>query len=107
MSKKAVFNKVELETRKAVQYLEDLVAALKKGTIYLEKGDDYVELSPPPQFTMNVQAVQKKCRERLLVELSWPKGDSLCQDRTPEPELRILAAAPPVAKEPGEVQAAE
>ena len=72
MSKKREI-KVEgdMDVSKAVEYLERLAQGIKSGRVHLEKGVDVVELRPAQTLTVEVQAVQKKDKEKVVIELSW------------------------------------
>ena len=77
--------------------IECLLAALKKGRVFVQKGDEYVGLTFPSAVNANIEASQTKTRERLCIRLSWARSEAVEQYDDPKAELRILDSEPAVA----------
>lgn len=71
MDKRKVSTVQTLDLKDAASYLEDLLAAFKKGTITVSKGDENVVLSPASPVFLEIEAKKRKNKERFSFELSW------------------------------------
>jgi amphi-Trp domain-containing protein len=71
-----------------VSLLEDLLAGIRSGELFLEHGAQSVSLSPSGQFKVEIAAKHKPGRESLCIELGW---------ELPAPTLRVGAVADPPA----------
>ncbi|MBD3380863.1 MAG: amphi-Trp domain-containing protein [candidate division Zixibacteria bacterium] len=90
MSKKELSFKGRVEPARAVNFLNDLVAGLNSGGFYLQNGDDYIGLKPNQHLLMEVEASQKKGKDKITIELSWDREDIQTEDM----KLRITSAPP-------------
>ena len=81
MGKKEISYKGKVEYQKAIEYLEELVKGLKSGEVYLQDGEEFVELSPAKVVQIEASASQKKEKEKFSLELSWylnePEGGDI------------------------------
>jgi amphi-Trp domain-containing protein len=72
-------NKVTIEGRiertRLVEQLESLVASLKAGTVCVRQGDESVRLCPAPIVEFEMEASQKKDKEKLSLKISWKAGE--------------------------------
>ena len=59
----------------AVSYLENLIESIKTGAVHLEKGANVMALHPSELLKVEVQAVQKKDKEKITIELAWKRSD--------------------------------
>jgi len=102
MGKKEVVYKARLENAKAMDYLKKILDSLDSGTCYLQSDDSVVALEPAELVDLEVEALEKRDKKRLTIELSWyaPSPSSEV------PDLRITTEAPEVvpAPEPEEVE---
>jgi amphi-Trp domain-containing protein len=99
MGKKEVELNSELTLEKAVEYLESILAGLKKGKVFIQQDDEVVELTPNKTVAIEVEAKQKKHGEKLSFKLSWKKE---CTEKTEKEEkeiFRITSTQPDVKTE--------
>ncbi len=75
MSKKEINLNVVLDKNEIIQYLESLAQNLKSEKLVIEKGNQFLSLTPSAQIEINVEAKQKKEKEKLRIELSWSTED--------------------------------
>ena len=80
MSKKEVSFKGRLEQQQAMAYLNELVTGLKTGTVYVQNGDGYVSLSPGKLINIEIEAVEKKDKEKLVIEMTWGRDEEVAED---------------------------
>jgi len=70
-------NEVILESAvpvpQVVEYLEQLVAALKSGAVHVHVGSQEIVLGPRDVLGFELRARQKGKRQKLALELSWRK----------------------------------
>ena len=73
MAKKEISYKASLPHHQAIKHLENLVASLKKGSVCLQVGEDYVllKLDEVVPMDIEVEASEKKGKNRLSLELAW------------------------------------
>lgn len=83
-----------VELPRVVEYLEQLVQALKSGAAHVRQGDQEVVLGPRGVIGFSLAASDRGKRQRLALELTWRKFNA------PDPSLDLTIsapAAPPVA----------
>ncbi len=73
-SKKEINLNVILDRSEVIQYLETLAENLKSDKLVIEKGSQFLSLTPAQQIEIEVDAKQKKEKEKLRIELSWSTG---------------------------------
>jgi amphi-Trp domain-containing protein len=95
LGKKEISFKGRLEQQKLVGYLEELLAGLKSGTVFIQHGDDFVRLSPTELVEFEVEASQKKGKEKLTLEISWLVEGPTDSDS----ELKITTSEPAAESE--------
>lgn len=78
-----------IEHDKAVAYLESLVSSFKKGTVCVQKGEEFVTLKPNGVVHLEVEAEEKGDKEKLSLKLSWKKEIAAC-----ECDLKISTSEP-------------
>lgn len=106
MAKNEISYKADLPAHQAVSHLENLVESLKRGSVCLQVGGEYVALALDkaalPELSMG--ASEKKGKYRLTWELSWKEAapaaagppDLQITNRPPaEPPAPTPAATPP------------
>lgn len=84
------YSEVEVESTmdlgQAVTYLEEVVAGLKSGRLFISNDGDEITLSPQRSVKVTVEARQKKDKETVGIKLSWHVPAA----KTPaQPPLRI------------------
>ncbi|MBZ5713390.1 amphi-Trp domain-containing protein [Nannocystis pusilla] len=62
-----------VEVPHVIAYLEQLVTALKSGTVRVYRGGEQVVLGPRGIIGFSLAASEKGKRQRLALELSWRK----------------------------------
>ena len=87
--KKEVGLEEEMEKDRVINYLEQLIDGLKSDTVCIQSGEDLVTLKPSSTIGFCVEAVTKKDKEKLKIELNW------CSEKTPcESEFKIMSSEP-------------
>jgi amphi-Trp domain-containing protein len=99
MGKKEVELNSEATLEKAVEYLESIIAGLKKGKVFIQQGDEVVELTPNKTVSIEVEAKQKKHGEKVSFKLSWKKECAEEAEKEEEETFRITSAQPDVKAE--------
>lgn len=74
--------------------LESLLTALKKGHIFVQKGNEYVELTVPAMLEIEIEASQTKSKERLRLEISWARQEVPKESEDAAAHFKILESAP-------------
>jgi amphi-Trp domain-containing protein len=88
MEKQKIGVKMSLPFADAASYLEDLLKSFKAGRIVVQKDDEFVTLTPPEQVMVEVEARDKKGKQKFSLELSWIEGEEgnlKISDKEPEP----------------------
>ena len=67
MSKQEIKLKGNLEAVKAAEYLSDLAASMKSGSIYIQKGGEFVNLKPFGSMEFEIEAKRKKHKEKITI----------------------------------------
>ncbi len=94
--KKEVSMKGIIDRKQVVTYLQDLMTSLKNGTIVVQQGEEFVSLNPEDLIFLEVEAEQKKDKEKLIFELSWRKE----QEANEEVDFRITSKEPENSSNP-------
>lgn len=88
-AKKSLAIKNKLKCSQMVACLEDLIASLKKRTLCIKQGDEFINLNPGSTAEFEVHASVKKGKERLTLKMTWRS------EKTEEGAgLRILSSEP-------------
>lgn len=109
MSKNEITFKGRLEKKQALEYLTELVNGMASGQVFVQNGERYVSLTPGRMLDVEIEAVEKKGKEKLSIELSWgiesePEVDSSLKITTSEPEVRVEEEVEEVSGEASEEQ---
>ncbi len=72
-SRKQVIVEAAVPVLQVVEYLEQLVAALKSGAVHVHVGSQAIVLGPRGVLGFELRARQKGKRQKLALELSWRK----------------------------------
>ncbi|MCA1989485.1 MAG: amphi-Trp domain-containing protein [Desulfarculus sp.] len=98
MGKKGVSLETTLPLGQAVDYLEDLVRSLRQGRVVVQKGKEFIQLTPAALVEIELEAVRKKDKEKFVLELSWRVDADARHD---EHQVRIGSqpAAPVMAEQ--------
>ena len=71
MEKQKVGVKMTVSLPEAVEYLENLLAGLKSGSIEVRSGEQSVTLVPADMVAMEIEAKVKKGKRKFAYELAW------------------------------------
>lgn len=82
-----------VELPHVVAYLEQLVQALKAGTVRIRQDDEHIVLGPRGVVGFSLSARDRGRRQSLALELTWRKFSA------PDPELDLHIDAAPAATE--------
>ena len=93
MSKHEIEFKTLVDRNDAVLHLEKIVQCLKAGKIVVERGKNFVILSPVEKISFALECSQKKDKEKISFELSWTPTPP---DPDPEDRLSISFNEPAV-----------
>lgn len=96
MNKKEVTVKGTLKPQVVATIIEDILDSFKKGKVVVQNGHDFVTLLPSEQITIELEAQQKKGKEKLVLELSWEKR---LEPSMPEGEFKISSEEPVIEEE--------
>ena len=72
-SRNEVILEAAVPVPQVVEYLEQLVAALKSGAVHVHVGSQEIVLGPRGVLGFEMRARQKGKRQKLALELSWRK----------------------------------
>ena len=86
-NKRELKAELQMAMPELVRYLEAILDGLREGKVYLEHGGEVVALNPAGTVTLEIEAKQKKDKEKLSLEVSWQRGVAF--DPTEEEQLRI------------------
>lgn len=75
MQKQKLQIKMSVGYDEAVAYMEDLLKSLKQGKVVLQKGEEFVSMTPSDQVFIEVGAKAKKDRKKFSFEISWTECD--------------------------------
>jgi len=91
MKKNEITVKCKLESDAAGSMLSELASRFKEGKVVIQKGTSFVTLRPAGQIEVEIEAVEKKGKQKIEIQLSW-KEEILLD--APEAEIRISAEEP-------------
>ena len=72
--------KAHMELTQVVSYLEALIASLNDGKVYIEQGSNVIALTPTDSVDVEIEATEKKGKQKFSLELVWRKKSSSPQD---------------------------
>lgn len=71
MSKRELSVEGKVENKKVADYLESLAKSIKAGKLVVQKGNEALVLTPAAVISMEVEAKQKKDKEKFEIKLEW------------------------------------
>lgn len=98
MNKKEVTVKGTLKPQVVATIIEDILDSFKKGKVVVQNGHDFVTLQPSDQISIELEAIQKKGKEKLVLEISW---EQRVEPTLPDEGFKI-SSEEPVVEEPEE-----
>ncbi len=106
-SKSGIVIKGTMDFQSVLTFLEDVVKSFREKTVCVQRGDEYITLKPAESIEMELEAVEKKGKQRLSLELTWreevPAETELpfkvsCE--APLPKEEPVSEEPPLVTEP-------
>jgi len=71
MKKNEVAIKYKLETDAVAAMLSDLAKSFKEGKLVIQKGASLVTLRPAGVIEVEIEAVEKKGKQKIEIQLDW------------------------------------
>ena len=87
-----------MENEDIIACLENLLSALKEGSITVRHGEEQIILTPLSLAKMEIKAGSKKNKEKLEIEISWKEG---LEAGTESESLIISSTSHATKHEPG------
>ncbi|MFP5221088.1 MAG: amphi-Trp domain-containing protein [Acidobacteriota bacterium] len=75
MSKDKIKMEGVMDVKEVVDYLEDVVAGFKAGSVCMTVGEDCLTLRPRGVMDVSLKVSQKKDKEKLALEVEWRRVD--------------------------------
>jgi amphi-Trp domain-containing protein len=91
MKKNEVAIKYKLETDAVAVMLSDLANSFKEGKVVIQKGASFVTLRPAGVIEVEIEAVEKKGKQKIEIQLDWE--EEILLDAA-EARIKISAADP-------------
>jgi len=91
MKKNEVEIKCKMEADTAADMLLDLANSFKKGKVVIQKGASFVTLRPTGVIAVEIEAVEKKGKQKIEIQLDWEEEILL---DTAGAKIKISAADP-------------
>jgi len=96
---KIVRFKKRMKTKQAATLLEQMSHSLQNGLMVVEKGSEFVVLTPQPFAKMELKTSQKKDKGKIEFELSWKISETeRPKERLKKPLLETNAKKPKVVQ---------
>lgn len=70
-SKNGIVIKGTMDFQSIITFLEDVVNSFKAKTVCVQRGDEFITLTPADSIEMELEAVEKKGKQKLSLELEW------------------------------------
>lgn len=70
-SKNGIVIKGTMDFQSVLTFLEDVVNSFRQKTVCVQRGEEFVTLKPGETIEMELEAVEKKGKQKLSLELSW------------------------------------
>ena len=91
MKKNEVNVKCKMEAEAVANLLSDMVNSFREGKVVIQKGSSFVTLKPIGQIEVELEAAEKKGKQKIEIQLSW-KEEILPEQK--EDEFRISGEEP-------------
>jgi len=96
MKKNEVTVKCKMEADAVADMLSDMVNSFREGKVVIQKGSSFVTLKPVGQIELELEATEKKGKQKIEIQLSW-KEEILLEQK--EDEFRISGEEPCLEEE--------
>lgn len=64
-----------MEAEALADVLDDLAKSVREGTVVVQQGDEFVTLKPGGRIEFELEAGQKKDKQKFSIEMSWRQVD--------------------------------
>jgi amphi-Trp domain-containing protein len=91
MKKNEVNVKCKMETDAVASLFSDMANSFREGKVVIQKGGSFVTLKPFGQIEVELEATEKKGKQKIEIQLSW-KEEMLLEQK--EDEFRISGDEP-------------
>jgi len=91
MKKNEVNVKCKMEADAVANLLSDMVNSFREGKVVIQKGSSFVTLKPVGRIEVELEAAEKKGKQKIEIQLSW-KEEILLELK--EDEIRISGDEP-------------
>jgi amphi-Trp domain-containing protein len=91
MKKNEVNVKCKMEADAVADMLSDMVKSFREGKVVIQKGSSFVTLKPVGQIEVELEAAEKKGKQKIEIQLTW-KEEILMEQK--EDEFRISGDEP-------------
>jgi amphi-Trp domain-containing protein len=97
-SKSGISVKGTMDFQSVTNFLDDLVKSFKDKKVVVQRGDEFVSLVPTDSIDLELEAVMKKGKQKLTVELAWREEVQIEEEvsfrvSSTEPEPKPVVAA--------------
>ncbi len=99
-SKSGISVKGSMDFKSVATFLDDLVRSFKDKTVVVQRGDEFVTLKPTDNIDLELEAVMKKGKQKLTLELAWREEAEIQEEvsfqvssKEPEPKPQPTAEA--------------
>ena len=89
--------KKTMDQAAAMELLGNLKESMNNGTLCIEYESNFVTLKPTEFVKVEIEATQKKDKQKLSIEFSWKDKP---KETKPVSELKISSSEPEVPEEP-------
>ncbi len=94
--------KGSMDFNSTLAFLEDLVASIKEKTVCIQRGEEFITLKPTDTIEMEIEAKQKKGKEKLSIELSWRQELPKVESEEAEQPFSVSSKEPEIPAVPAE-----
>lgn len=88
--KREISSSGTMELARAVGYIEELLANLRRGVLLVQDGDRSLELRPTSTVGLEVEAKQKDSKESFELKLSWRKERAKASEEAGQPAIEAV-----------------
>ena len=98
-SKQSINVKGAMDFEGVISFLSDFLVSFKERKVCVQRGEEFVTLKPGDQVEMEIEAQEKKGKQKVSLELSWKtdlplEGDKSFKVSSMEPEVKAPEPAP-------------
>jgi len=86
--KKTITFEGTIDPERVVEYLEHLTAGMKAGSVFLQRGGEYLSLHPDQAVNLELEARQSPNKESLTVKLRWRRENETILEEGDMLEIR-------------------